>query len=259
MKKQNSRFKIIAATSMTIFSLAAVFVATTAWFTASRNVDGKGDGFEVVSYDGLVKSITGHELESTLGNTRTYKETPTLTYSIDSKTGSVIMTGDKTSLGKYDAVLSQSVFSFLYVITFDAKVAKTKSSNINIIPSTTTSEENSLQYQDIKSSDNPMSSIVTFSYGTSETKNDGYSADFSNISHEEFLEVSPFSYKMTLSGTSIESSNITSDDEYYGFVYVSYETSNIEHIYSLNLGSEVLNSISTTSITYKQDWKISIS
>ncbi len=259
MKKKTIFFKIIAATGMSIFSLAAVFIATAAWFTATRKIDSNGDGFEVVSYDGLVKSITGHELVSTFGNTRTYNNTPTLTHSIDSKTGSVSMTGDKTSLGKYDAVLSQSVFSFLYVITFDAKVAKTKSSSINIIPSTTTSEENSLQYQDIKSSDNPMSSIVTFSYGTSATKNDGYSADFSNINHEEFLDVSPFSYKMTLSGIRIESSNITSDDEYYGFVYVSYETSNIEHIYSLNLGSEVLNSTTTTSITYKQDWKISIS
>ena len=251
--------RIIAATSMTVFSLAAVFVATAAWFTASRKVDSNGDGFEVVSYDGLVKSITGHELDSISGNTRTYKETPTLTYSVDSKTGSVTMTGDKTSLGVYDTVQSQSVFSFLYVITFDAKVAKTKSSNINIIPSTTTTQENSLLNQSIASSDNPMSSIVSFSYGTSTTMTDGYSIDFTNKDHEEFLEISPVSYNTTLSGASIESSNITSDDEYYGFVYISYVTSNIEYIYSLNLGSEVLNLIKTSSIKYKQDWKISIS
>jgi hypothetical protein len=261
-KNSNSKLKIIAATtSMSIFSLASVFVACFAWFTAARNVAANGSGFEVVSYDGLVKGITGHSLVSVSNDgTRTYNETPSITYSVDEKTGSITMTGDKESLGVYDSLQSTTVFSFLYVITFDANIAKSKSSNISIIPSTSTLEKDSLLKSDIKSSDNPMSSILTFSYGSSSTTSDGYSSMFSSTrEHEEFLDISTPSYKQTLSGTKIDPSSITSSDEYYGFVYVSYQISNIEYIYNLNLGSEVLNSVTTSNITYKQDWKISIS
>lgn len=260
-KNSNSKLKIIAATSMSIFSLASVFVACFAWFTVARNVDTNGSGFEVTAYDGLVKEITGHSLVSVSDDgTRKYNETPSITYSVDEKTGSITMTGDKESLGVYDSLQSTTVFSFLYVITFDANIAKSKSSNISIIPSTSTLEKDSLLKSDIKSTDNPMSSILTFSYGFSSATSDGYSSVFSSTrEHEEFLDISTPSYKQTLTGTKIDPTNITSSDEYYGFVYVSYQISNIEYIYNLNLGSEVLNSVTTSNITYKQDWKISIS
>lgn len=259
MKLRKTDLKIIAATSMTIFTLAAVFVATTAWFTAARKVNADGDGFDVVSYDGLVKQITAHKLNSVSDGTRTYDKTAALTYTVDAKTGSVTMTGDTASLGIYDSLQSETVFSFLYVITFDANVAKTKSSNINVVPSTTTDEENSLLKKKIATTDNPMSSIISFSYDKSDSSDYGYSIDFANKDHEEFLDISTSSYKQTLTGMSITPTSITSNDEYYGFVYVSYEISNIEYIYNLNLGSEVLNSISTSNITYIQDWKITIS
>lgn len=55
---KNNKLKIIAATSMTVFSLAVVFVATAAWFCANRIVSNKGDGFKVISYDGLVENIS---------------------------------------------------------------------------------------------------------------------------------------------------------------------------------------------------------
>lgn len=45
MKKQRQTYKIIAATSLALFSLSAVFIASAAWFTASRKADSNGDGF----------------------------------------------------------------------------------------------------------------------------------------------------------------------------------------------------------------------
>ncbi len=259
-KRNNSELKIIAATSMTIFSLAAVFIATTAWFTVSRKIDANGDAFEVVSYDGLVKKITAHSLSSSENGIRTYSEEAILTYAVDSKTGSVTRTGETTSMGLYDFLKPNRVFSFLYVITFDANVAKNRESDIQVVPSTSTTEENSLLKKKITRTDNPMSSILTFSYGKSSDKSSGFSMAFDDeIEHEEFLTTAP-SYKQTLNGMSISPSSIQSEDEYYGFVYVSYEISNIEYIYAKNLGSEVLNEVGSTNyIAYKQDWKISIS
>lgn len=260
-KRNNSQLKIIAATSMTIFSLAAVFIATTAWFTVSRKVDANGDAFEVVSYDGLVKTITAHTLASSSDEgTRTYSQDAALTYTVDSKTGSVTRNGDTTSLGLYDSLQSNRVFSMLYVITFDANVAKNRENPIRVFPSTTTTESLSLLNKKIENAENPMSSILTFSYGASSDMSTGFSMTFDDqTEHEEFLTTAP-SYKQTLSGMCIDPSSIQSEDEYYGFVYVSYEISNIEYIYALNLGSEVLDGLgSANCITYKQDWKITIS
>ncbi len=259
-KRNNAQLKIIAATSMTIFSLAAVFIATTAWFTVSRKVDANGDAFEVTAYDGLVKKITAHKLSSSENGNRTYSEDAILTYMVDSKTGSVTRTGETTSMGLYDSLQSNRVFSFLYVITFDANVAKNRENSIRIVPSTSTTEKNSLLNKNIESTDNPMSSILTFSYGESTEKSSGFSMTFDDeTEHEEFLTTAP-SYRQTLSGMSIDPSSIQNEDEYYAFVYVSYEISNIEYIYALNLGSDVLNGIGSTNyITYRQDWKISIS
>ena len=59
----NRNLKIIAATSMTIFSLASVFVATIAWFTSVRNYDQSSTNFEVKSVSGVLNKITFHKLE----------------------------------------------------------------------------------------------------------------------------------------------------------------------------------------------------
>ena len=110
-----------------------------------------------------------------------------------------------------------------------------------------------------------MSSIITFSYPTSITKDtsENYLVDFSSLASEQFLTITSSSkttYTQTLNGISIDPSKITSNEEdYYVYMTVSYLINNIEYIYSSNLGSEVLDNVGTdASITYKQDWKIKI-
>ncbi len=268
MKKQRQTYKIIAATSLALFSLSAVFIASAAWFTASRKADSNGDGFEVTAYDGLVKKITAHPFLKTDENKgRIYDETASLTYTVDQKTGSVSLddTTEK-SLGIYDSLEQQTTFSLLYVITLDASVAKTRESSIRIVPSTATSEEESLLKTDLKKKDNPMSSIITFTYDSNQDISDGYTLS-SIDSHEEFLSPNSSSpYKKALDGLSLSPDAITgnTENEYYCFIYLSYEISNIEYIYSRNLGNSVLDEIDTSSldngsITYKQDWILSIS
>ena len=45
---------------MSLFSLTSLFVVTFAWFTAAKNMDTQGDGFEATAYDGLIKSASAH-------------------------------------------------------------------------------------------------------------------------------------------------------------------------------------------------------
>lgn len=56
--------KIIAATSMAIFSLLACFSATYAWFTAMRQVSKDADDFAVVVKTGKLKNIYFHKFAS---------------------------------------------------------------------------------------------------------------------------------------------------------------------------------------------------
>ncbi len=62
--KRINLFKIAAMTSMTVFSLLAVFTGTLAWFNANRLVNNSGTDFNVQSMSGRLSSITFHKLAS---------------------------------------------------------------------------------------------------------------------------------------------------------------------------------------------------
>ena len=65
MKKVgNKNLKIIAATSMAIFSLMTTFTAAFAWFTATRERANDADNFVVRDVQGVLKNIYFHEFVS---------------------------------------------------------------------------------------------------------------------------------------------------------------------------------------------------
>ena len=252
-----SIFILTLTFSLTIFT-------TFAWFLVSSSNNVNNIVMEVAN-NGLVKGITIHSFKELSSTTRIYNKDAVVTYNVDKSSGAITTTDDVASLGKYDSLASTTIFSCLYVITLDTGILKSRSSSISIVPSTTTDEENSLLKTKIKASDNPMSSIITFSYPTSITKDtsENYLVDFSSLASEQFLTITSSSkttYTQTLNGISIDPGKITSNEEdYYVYMTVSYLINNIEYIYSSNLGSEVLDNVGTdASITYKQDWKIKI-
>ena len=251
-----SIFILTLTFSLTIFT-------TFAWFLVSSSNNVNNIVMEVAN-NGLVKGITIHSFKELSSTTRIYNKDAVVTYNVDKSSGAITTTDDVASLGKYDSLASTTIFSCLYVITLDTGILKSRSSSISIVPSTTTDEANSLLKTKIKASDNPMSSIITFSYPTSITKDtsENYLVDFSSLASEQFLTItsSKTTYTQTLNGISIDPSKITSNEEdYYVYMTVSYLINNIEYIYSSNLGSEVLDNVGTdASITYKQDWKIKI-
>ena len=63
-KVLRSPLKVLAATSVSIFSLLTVFTSTAAWFDSRRALDNGGDNFEVQSLSGRLSSITFHHLSS---------------------------------------------------------------------------------------------------------------------------------------------------------------------------------------------------
>ena len=57
----NKNLKIMAATMMTIFSLASVFMGTFAWFLANRNINSDFDDFQSEETISAIKNISFHE------------------------------------------------------------------------------------------------------------------------------------------------------------------------------------------------------
>lgn len=54
--------KLIAATSVAIFSLAAVFTATSAWFQSRRELEDAADAFNVKNLSGRLASVSFHQM-----------------------------------------------------------------------------------------------------------------------------------------------------------------------------------------------------
>ena len=256
-------------TSVSIFSLATVFVATFAWFTVARNVDTNGSGFEVVSYDGLIKSASAHmfkELDSS-GNYVFYDSSEdsskVINYTVNEKTGQITSTNLETmSFGTYDTLMPQDAYAVMFLIEVDSNIASSRSNGVKVTPSTTTTEDKNLSKSSNFKSDgsNPMSSIIDFFYNstssisTTVTKPD-------STSKQQFLTFNSLSdteYKQTLDGNSYTTFE---GDSYYLQIVCEYNISNIENIYSINVDNDALSlsGDGTSDISYKQDWKITIS
>ena len=62
--KNKNLIRIAAMTSMTIFSLMAVFAGTLAWFNANRVINNGADSMQISSLGGKLKSISFHSLSA---------------------------------------------------------------------------------------------------------------------------------------------------------------------------------------------------
>lgn len=121
--------RIIAATSMTVFSLTAVFVATSAWFTASRKVDGNGDGFIAALPSGIVKKVEfftmNTDYDKSSGSTFTnpvctYNTTASVAYTLDGSTKNYTTKSQTASIGQYDITDFDYSMMVLFTLRDDA-------------------------------------------------------------------------------------------------------------------------------------------
>lgn len=263
MPKNINKLKIIAATSMTIFSLACVFVATIAWFSANRAVNGNGNGFEIGNEGGIIESVKLHELEKIATGGYSFDENPSVTYTAKSG-GFTKEPSDytSTSIGTYDSLVDQ-VYAVLYVIQLKEEAVKDRSS-VTLQITTSTEEKDNLFHKDsnekydklLQKNDNPMSSIVQF-YSTSVMKS---SIQYSFVGTTELSFTSFYSdekgYQQTISTElSVAGTSSMTCLE----VIVAYNKDNIEKLLEINETNEKIWSLDyNNTIGFKQDWRISV-
>ena len=260
MPKNINKLKIIAATSMTIFSLACVFVATIAWFSANRAVNGKGNGFEIGNEGGIIESVKLHKLNTNATGGYSFDENPSVTYTAKSGGFTKDPSDTTTSIGTYDSLVDQ-VYAVLYVIQLKEEAVKDRSS-VTLQITTSTEEKDNLFHKDsnekydklLQKNDNPMSSIVQF-YFTSVMK--------SPIQYS-FVGTTEHSFKSFYSGTNYQQT-ISTELSVAGTspmtcleVIVAYNIDNIEKLLEINETNEEIWSLDyNNTIGFKQDWRIS--
>lgn len=85
--KNKNLIRIAAMTSMTIFSLMAVFTGTLAWFNANRIINNGSDNFNIQSISGRLSSVSFHQLAS---KTRDEKSGDATSFTFDSTASGTI-------------------------------------------------------------------------------------------------------------------------------------------------------------------------
>ena len=164
-KKKQTTLKIVAATSMTIFSLFALFIGTFAWFSINNNTNVDGDGGMKV--ENHLKSFQRMEIYSgeyvTKSGTDYYRFEPTpdatVTISYDgSAVGSFVM-AEYTAFDRHHPIM--------FVLSFDNSL-----SSIDVTATTPTSyfvgdvAHNGLSQFVGETSKRPLSSFVhTYAFG----------------------------------------------------------------------------------------------
>ena len=113
-RTNKNTLKIIAATSMAIFTLASVFTASFAWFLSNKvqQLDSDGDNFKVGVADGRLSKIYFHKFHNKVLNNgelasysfeKDYCGSITYDWSSDTGTYIPVVEGDTTiELGKYE-------------------------------------------------------------------------------------------------------------------------------------------------------------
>ena len=261
MPKNINKLKIIAATSMTIFSLACVFVATIAWFSANRAVNGNGNGFEIGNEGGIIDSVKLHELNTNATGGYSFDENPSVTYTAKSG-GFTKEPSDytSTSIGTYDSLVDQ-VYAVLYVIQLKEEAVKDRNSVTLQITTSTEEKDNLFHTNDgtyanlLNKEGNPMSSIVQF-YSTSVMK--------TSIQYS-FVGTTESSFKSFYSGTNYQQT-ISTELSVAGTspmtcleVIVACNKDNIEKLLEINETNEKILSLDyNNTIGFKQDWRISV-
>lgn len=263
-QRLSQKSKLVLATGWTIISLFSILGSTAAWFTAIKKVKAEGSGFETQGYDGLVKSIRAYSFSKiTEEGNYLFDSSVYDHYLVNQRTGAVTLEGDKkVSFGKYDSLDSKPAYAILYSIEFSTEIASKKEKGISLSVKTTTEKDNSLCTKPLNQNNNPRSSIRSFS-APFITEQEVYS--IKDDSDQSFLSLSAGDNGTTIASYStslslpITDTIPTSASSFFVEVIAQYNSENIEYIYNLNLGNDILSFSGADYISYKQDWSISIS
>ena len=288
-KIKKSTFKIIAATSMCIFTLASVFSATMAWFITTRNVEMDETQMGVEAASGYFYKLSIHNAVYISDTDYKFDTNPWGTVQIEdwnTKRMTTNFSSDSCFMGSYDYLEKIHPVLFLFQLGDDSVDSYT-ATNINPITIKATTETNyfigdNAEGRTIYPTDeidvseghfNPLSSVVKYS-----SKTFASSAALDAITTENGAAIGNVTYdtynfsvnQLSGTGSFVEFDNqdsyssfeqtpvIYSTDsatvKYVAVVFDYYELA-METIYGAFLGDEILTS---ETLTFTCDWNFVI-
>ncbi len=225
---------------MSIFSLAAVFIATAAWFTATRKVDSNGDGFIASALNGVIESIEFHTMTS---SEYVYDEEAIVSFDVDSSGITYTKGNASTSveIGTYSTYGTKKSLMVLFRLRQDASDYNfTLKANTSI-----TDFAKTLLGSDgtITAEDNSISNVIQFYPRVFSSSSDvvyDFYASKTDIESNSSRFVTVTGMTATLENTSISLIENTSKVDSIA-VILSYSKDSIEMMYTKYIGNAVLN------------------
>lgn len=270
-KKVKDILNNLALSMVIIFPMIACFYATAAWFSSNRKATSDNGGFNTTLPKTLVDKVeVFEEVKDSDGNNTyyTYNTTPNGTWSSSTKSWSYTSgITDLFGMGTYSMLSSNHSSLILIKISDSASESELEKFNLNVYTTTDYDsslvkyDKDTLSYNSLKSTGNPMSSVITFKFFTLTEYPDTTSSsidltskksDDSNgfYSLNDNTEVDESSYTKSISS----GLTFTTSTKYIGII-IDYFGDGLQYIYSLNVGNEVLES--EDPVTFNCDWGIS--
>ena len=281
MKKKVGKksLKIIAATSMAIFSLMTTFTAAFAWFVSERHAEDSTDAFNVKPISSFFNKMTFHDIVHTSNTTYQFDQEPCGTISVvdyETKTTEAHFDdGAVYNMGKYDYLEKSHPVLLLIELgeTDGLGVTATAQRPVKVKATTETNyfigDGNSHLYSQEEIEDeegiNPLSSIVSyysysFESATSLSNIEGSYGDGAYDTYDftvsaltdcgSFVEFEDQDY--TEFNNEVDLFNATSGTVKYVAVIFDYYELAIETIYNQYIGNPVLEE----ELLFTCDWTL---
>ena len=171
---KSRKLKLISATFVAIFSLAAVFLGTYAWFSLNRLIDASGTEFDVGNPTGRLSKVTFHRMTSKvlgaddLATQFSFNKTPVGTFTYDwvehEGTYTPVTQGD-TSIVLDDYTMLNQEHPIMLLFEFSQDY-DTSSDPINIAASAAATDFLGGRDPDTKDPTHPLSSVYETISGT---------------------------------------------------------------------------------------------
>ena len=287
MKRNGSKtLKLVAATSVSLFSLLTVFVACYAWFSSNLEVKNSGATMNVQLFDRRFRRMTLHKFIGEDGNGNyQFKQAPsgTFTYSyLDNSTNYTrneeLVDGEDRSSFMEEYSLTSPKNPFLAVIEF-AKVYDTTQGDESIVIKAETNNpficatdpETGDFVLGLNTTSNPLSSVIKFSVNGYQNFN-GHTGTVDSIATYNLPAPANNSWKHFVQiGTDVEGNytydnangwsneleviNINGTPTQYVTIIFDYYEEALGYIYNKYLGDEVLE---RESVPFGCDWVLTI-
>ncbi len=276
-KKRPLNLKIIAMTSMTLFSLFAVFMATAAWFNVIRQVGSSGNGFVTAKMSPVVSKVEIFEKYTSTTTTQDtekknpyiYNINPSLVYQFENgkpvsyvynENNELVQGTKNVSIGRYS--IFDETHSLFFLFTIDqTRTSELPGASLKVSTSTTdqdslfktTADESTIALQHpLKEKDNALSAIVSFSSFLIPTEEptdkilskdtEKQTVDKTKIEdthkNQSLIDNTTYNYSSSISLTQ---TGLTGYQQIG--VILEYNENAIERLYSLNIGNTVLDNI----------------